>query len=341
VEVGGNVQSDPHNEFPGLNVLYDRRGSLASETGGAADLAPEALAARLVEARRRLFEAREKRARPHRDEKCLASWNGLMIAALARAGAILDEPAWIAAASTAADFFLTRLWDAGDRRLLRRWAGGEAGVQGQLDDYAFLAWGCLELYQAGLDPRHLDACRALLAAAEERFGDEDGLYFLAGREGDPHLPARLKDSHDNVEPSPVSVLVDLQLRLWNLSGDAGLRGRAERTLKALYADMARSSRGQAFLVTALDRFLAPPVHVVLAGARDGEALSKLQKALNGLFLPRLDRILAGPDGTLPLPDSSDGYKLKDSCAAAYVCVGLACKEPVGTPEALLELLHTI
>ncbi len=341
VEKDGNVQSDPHNEFPGLNVLYDRRGSLASETGGAADLAPEALQARLAEAKRRLFEAREKRARPHRDEKCLCSWNGLMIAGLARAGAILDEPAWVQAAAEAAAFFLEKMWDAPSQQLWRRYAGGERAVAGQLDDYAFLAWGCFELYQADPQPRWLQASLALAQAAYVRFVDEaDGLYFLAGREGDPHLPARLKESHDNVEPSAVSVLVDLQLRLWALGGDASLRAAAERTLKALHPDMAKAPRGQAFLITALDRALSEPVHVVLAG-RQAPGWDELRAALRGLFLPQLDIIAAAEDGSLPLPGAGDGYKLKDGSAAAYACAGLACQPPVSGKQALLETLQRL
>jgi uncharacterized protein YyaL (SSP411 family) len=342
VEADGNVQSDPHNEFPGLNVLYDRRGSLASETGGAAALAPEALAAKLAEARQKLFEARAKRPRPLRDEKCLTSWNGLMIAALARAGALMDRPEWVRAAGQAAEFFLTTMWEPQAQRLWRRYAGGERAIEGQLDDHAFLAWGLFELYQADPQPRWLLASQALAQAAYARFVDEsDGLYFLAGREGDKHLPARLKESHDNVEPSPVSVLIDLQLRLWALSGDAAMRAAAERSLKALMPDMARSPRGQAFLISALDRALSEPSHVVLAGSPGSPALTDLQKALHSLFLPQVDFVLAGADGRLPLPGTGEGYKFKAGGAAAFVCKGLACQAPLSDKPALLEALQAL
>lgn len=342
VEPDGNVQNDPHNEFTGLNVLYDRRGSLASETGGASDLTPDALAARLAEARQKLFEAREKRPRPHRDEKCLASWNGLMIAALARAGAGLDEPTWVQAAAEAADFFLNELWEPEAQRLWRRYAGGERAVQGHLDDYAFMAWGLLELYQADLNPRWLQASLQLTQAAYARFVDEsDGLYFLAGREGDPHLPARVKESHDNVEPSAVSVLVDLQLRLWALGGDASLRAAAERTLKAVLPDLQGSPRGHAFMVGVLDRALTPPLHVVLAGEPGSAGLKALQAALRSHFLPQLDVIAAKADGSLPLPGAAGSYTVKDGAATAYVCQGLACQPPVSSQAALLELIRAL
>jgi uncharacterized protein YyaL (SSP411 family) len=337
-EKDGNVLHDPQNEFVGLNVLYDRRDSLAAETGGAAGLAPEVLAARLAEAKRRLFEARTRRERPQRDEKCLASWNGLMVAGLARAGFLLERRDWIEAAARAADFFLTRMWEADCGRLWRRFAAGERAVEGQLDDYAFLAWGCLELHQATLEPRWLDACRALLEAAQVRFGDDDGLYFLAGREGDPHLPVRVKDVHDNVEPSPVGVLVDLQLRLWNLGGDPSLRAQAERTLRACYADLLKAPAGGAFLVGVLDRYLAEPVRVVLT---EGPGRESLWACLRSVFLPRLDVVGARADGGLPLPGSAQGYSSKTGQAAAFVCKGLACRPPVSSPADLLEILRSL
>jgi uncharacterized protein YyaL (SSP411 family) len=264
-----------------------------------------------------------------------------MIAGLARAGAILEEPTWIGAAEKAAAFFLDKMWDAKTGQLWRRWAGGDRKVEGQLDDYAFLAWGLLELHQADLQPRWLEACLALVQAAQTRFADSDGLYFLAGREGDPRLPARVKETHDNVEPSAVSVLVDVQLRLWSLGGDAGLREAAEKTLKAVAPDMAKNPRGQCFMISALDRFLSPPVHVVLAGDAASPGIAGLRAGLRGLFLPQMDLVGAKSDGTLPLPGALVGYNLKDGSPAAYVCVGLACQAPVSSKDALLQTLQTL
>jgi uncharacterized protein len=260
-----------------------------------------------------------------------------MIAALARGGALMGEAAWVQAAGEAAAFFLDKLWDAPQQRLWRRYAGGERKVEGQLDDYAFLAWGCFELYQADPQPRWLQASLDLVQAAYVRFVDEaDGLYFLAGREGDPLLPARVKESHDNVEPSAVSVLVDLQLRLAALGGDASLRVAAERTLKALQAEMQKNPRGQAFMITALDRALSAPVHLVLTG--EGQPLAELLRARHSLFLPHLDAIVALPDGSLPLPGAVGSYPAQ---GAAYACQGLACQPPVQGPQALLQALQTL
>jgi uncharacterized protein YyaL (SSP411 family) len=339
VESTGNVQDDPHNEFHTANVLYDRRGTLAALTGGAADLTPEHLEARLTAARLTLFEARAKRPRPQRDDKVLSSWNGLMIAALAKAGAAFGEEAWLKAAREAAEFFLAVMWEPERGLLWRRWAAGERAVEGHADDYAYLALGLFELHQADLDPRWLKAAQALLEAARERFYDEkDGHYFLAGRIGDPRLPVRIKDSHDNVEPAPASVFSELQLRLWALTGEAQYREDAERTLKGMQPDLLRAPRALPRLAASLDLALSEPIHVVLAGKREGADTKALLKVLHTGFRPRLVVLLADPDSREALPAYAQGFKLVDGKAAAYVCKGMACQAPVTTVEALAEQL---
>jgi len=339
VERSGNVDFDPHQEFNTLNVLMDRRGTLAAMTGGAADLEPAALDQKLAQARALLFQAREKRPRPHRDEKILSSWNGLMIAALAKAGAALGEAGWVDAAAIAGRFFLGTMWDPGTGRLWRRWAGGEAAIEGQADDYAFLAWGFLELHQATLDPAWLDAAQALLKAAKARFFDErDGSYFNGGLQGDARLPVRLKDSHDNVEPAPASVFVDLQLRLWSLTGDAAWRADAERGLKACWADLARAPRSLAFMAGALDRLLRPGSHLVVCGPKDAPGTQALLAAARGGFHPDLD-CLWTEAGAAPLPGGPGGFSLVDGKPAAYLCRGLACSAPLTDPAALAQALQ--
>jgi uncharacterized protein YyaL (SSP411 family) len=339
VEAHGNVDFDPHQEFNTLNVLHDRRGTLAGMTGGTADLAPEALEQKLAQARTVLFQAREKRPRPHRDEKILSSWNGLMIAALAKAGAALGEGAWVDAAAAAGRFFLGTMWDPSSGRLWRRWAGGEAAIQGQADDYAFLAWGFLELHQATLDSSWLEAAQALLKAAKARFFDEsDGSYFNAGLQGDARLPVRLKDSHDNVEPAPASVFVELQLRLWNLTGEAEWRTDAERGLKACYADLARAPRSLAVMAGALDRALRPGSHLVVCGPKGDAATLALLAAARRGYHPTLD-LWWTEAGAAPLPGGAGGFSLVQGKPAAYLCQGLACSAPMTDPDALTQALQ--
>jgi len=332
VERDGNVFEDPFGEFQGLNVLYDRRGTLAA-LAGHGDLPEDAQEPRLAASRRLLFEARAARPRPQRDDKVLTSWNGLAIAALARASAAFGRDEWALAAARAADFLLDRMWDPASGRLWRRYAAGEAAVEGQADDYAFLAWGLLELHQATLQPRWLAACEALLDAARPRFYDEaDGLYFCGGKAGDPRLPARVKDSHDNVEPAPASVFADLQVRLWSLTGRAAWREDAERTLKGHLNELARAPRSLPFMAAALDRALSAPAHLVLAGDPADPRFQALARATQGAFLPLLDRLAADPGR--PLPGWAAAFTLVDGRPAAYLCRDFACALPVTDPGAL-------
>ena len=340
VEADGNVRNDPHQEFTGLNVLYDRRGTVAALTGGASDLAPPELERRLAEARRMLFARRQRRPRPHRDDKILAGWNGLMIAALAQAGRALDEPAWVQAAVQAADFLLARLWDPASGALWRRYAGGERAVAAQADDYAFLAWGLLELHQASLEPRWLEACVALLQAARPRFYDlSDGQYFNGGVQGDPRLPVRMKDVHDNVEPAPASVFVELQLRLWLLQGDEVWREDAQRTLEASAGGLAQSPRALAHMAGALDRWLQGGAHAVICAAPADPAVEPLRQALERGLHPHLDLQRVGPGQ--PVPGAPLGYALKDGRAAVYLCRDRSCQPAVSDAAELARLVESL
>jgi uncharacterized protein YyaL (SSP411 family) len=331
----GNVQHDPHGEFPMKNVLYrnDRIASLVGQDY----LSGEALEKDLEALRRKLFEARAKRPRPHRDEKVLASWNGLMIRALAKAAQVLDEPRYLKAAQAAAAFFRDKMWEPKDALLYRRFAGGERAVEGQADDYAYFAAGLLELYQTDFDPAWLAWAQALLQSARKRFYDEsDGLYFLAGHVGDPKLPARVKDSHDNVEPAPASVYAEIQLWLWSLTGDEAWRKDAESTLQAYGADMGRAPRALPYMLGTLDAYLDPPAHVVIAGARADGATQAMLAVLRRGFHPGMAVLLAEPGQ--PLPGYAQGFRSEPGQAWAYVCQAFSCqaalKDAAGLAAAL-------
>jgi hypothetical protein len=340
VEAGGNVLNDPHHEFPGLNVIHDRRGTVASLVGGAAELSKEAFDAKLAEARQKLFTRRGSRPRPHRDEKVLAGWNGLMIAALAQAGRALGEPAWVAAGAQAAEFLLARMWDAGTGTLWRRYAGGERAVEGQADDYAFLAWGLLELHQATLEPRWLEACAAMMKAARPRFYDErDGQYFNGGIEGDARLPVRVKDAHDNVEPAPASVFAEVQLRLWLLQGDEAWRADAERTLKGCQTALERSPRALVHMAGALDRWLQGGAHAVICARPGDPAAEALRQALEKGLHPHLDLQRVAPGEAVP--GAPQGFALKDGQAAVYLCRDRSCQPPVSDPAVLAKLVEAL
>ena len=335
-QAGGNVRDDPHHEFPQKNVLF-RSDSLVSEIGKdlrqGIDLEED-----LAASRAKLFELRAKRPRPQRDEKVLAGWNGLALSAFAKAAQVTGDARYLEAAQESARFFRDKMWESNGALLYRRYADGERKVEGQADDYAYLAAGLVELYQADFDAQWLAWAEALMRSARRRFYDEkDGLYFLAGHVGDPRLPARVKDSHDNVEPAPASVFAGTQLKLWALTGEDAWRADAERTLKGHGADMERAPRALPYMIAVVGELLDPPAHVVIAGRRGEASTEALLKPLRQGFYPGLALLLA--DEGRALPGYAQGFKMAQGKAQAYVCQGFVCKAPTGDPAALVGSLQ--
>ncbi|HWR98049.1 MAG TPA: thioredoxin domain-containing protein, partial [Candidatus Methanoperedens sp.] len=200
----------------------------------------------LEASRSALLATRGKRIRPHRDDKVLTDWNGLMIAALAQGAAVFGEPRYAAEAAAAAQFVLGRLRDAGGG-LAHRYRGGEAACPGVLDDYAFLAWGCLELYAATGEARWLDEAAGLAGALDARFGDgTGGLYFSAA---DPLLPLRQQIVVDAALPAGIAVATDIFRRLGDATGEERWRARARELLGSHGGSVAAAPLGCAHLLS--------------------------------------------------------------------------------------------
>ena len=185
--------------------------------------------------------------RPHRDDKVLADWNGLTIAALARGAAVFAEPRYAGEAAAAARFVLATLRGA-DGSLRHRYRGGEAACPGVIDDYAFLAWGCLELHAATGEAGWLAEAAALLAALDERFGDGRGGWFFSPP--DPLLPLRQAVVTDAAVPAGAAVAAEALLRLAAATGEARHRDRARALLGAVGGSVAQAPLGCASLVAA-------------------------------------------------------------------------------------------
>jgi uncharacterized protein YyaL (SSP411 family) len=219
---GGNAPSDPHGEFDGLNILYTAQ--TIEEIAERAGISAESVIGALGEARPILFEARNARPRPHLDDKVLTSWNGMMIAAFARAARTLpDRPQageWLSIAREAASFVRSRLWRPEPGTLLRRYRDGDASIDAYAEDHACLIWGLLELFQAGGDPAWLDWARTLQARQDALFWDPaDGGWFSTTGQ-DPTVLLRLKEDYDGAEPSASSVSVHNLLTIAHLTEDA-------------------------------------------------------------------------------------------------------------------------
>jgi uncharacterized protein YyaL (SSP411 family) len=276
------------------------------------------------EERERLLAARNERPQPARDDKAVASWNGLMLAALAEAARRLERPDWLAAAVQTAEFLLGPLSPGG--RLHRSYRDGRTSGPAYLDDHANVAHGLLELHVATGDPRWLHEARRLALEAVELFGDdEDGGFFLAPRDGEP-LIARTKDLQDTPTPSGSSMLAHVLLRLARLWGDDELERRAVDALRLIAPALDRVPGAFAWAAVALDLHLSPPRELAIVGPVD----APVARAALARHDPRTV-IAVGPDESVPL---LAGKGLVDGRPAVYVCERFACRAPATDPAEL-------
>jgi uncharacterized protein len=338
VEPGGNAR-DPMGEFQGKNILF-----IAHSVADTAQRfgKTEAEARQILDgARQKLFEARAGRPRPHRDDKVLTSWNGLMISALARASQALDEPAYLKAGERAALFMQTRLYDAGQRRLYRRWRNHERKVPGIADDYAFLVQGLLDLYEASFNVQWLAWAMDLTETQNELFSDRAaGGFFMTAADHDPRLLVRVKEDTDNVEPCASSVAAANLLRLSQLTGREDFRQMAEKTLTFFSGLMARQPTALPSMLAALDIHLSPATHIVIAGDRAAPDTREMLRRVHDRFLPRKVLLLADADPpplAEPLPFLKEVRRV-DGKATAYVCVDAACGLPTTDLRAFEDAL---
>jgi uncharacterized protein len=287
--------------------------------------------ARRDEIRRRLYEARERRVRPGLDDKRLTSWNALMIAALAEAGAVLERPEYVDVAVAGADFLVGEMRD--DRgRLRRTWKDGRARLDGYLEDHAFTVEALLVLYEATFDPRWFTAARELADVMIEAFGDsENGGFFSTAADAES-LVARRKDLEDTPIPSGSSSAALGLLRLAALTGDASYETWAVGALRLVHEVAPRHPQAFGHLLQAMAFYLSPAREVALVGPER----TPLERVVRSEFRPSV--VLAGADegdGVVPL---LEGRTPVEGRAAAYVCENFACRTPVTEPDELAALL---
>jgi uncharacterized protein YyaL (SSP411 family) len=276
------------------------------------------------EERAQLHEVREQRPKPLRDDKAIAAWNGLMLAALAEAGRRLDRQDWLDAARELADFLLGPLSDG--ERLHRTWRNGVAKGTGYLEDYANVAHGLYELHVATGELRWLTESRRLALLAVELFGDgEHGGFFVTPADGEA-LVARQKDLDDTPTPSGNSMLAFVLLRLARIWGDDELERVAVGVLRLVRDLVARAPTAFGWALCALDLQLSPPRELAIVGG----AGSDVARAALRAFDPNAV-IAFGPADDVPL---LAGKTLVDGLPAVYVCERFACRAPVTDPSEL-------
>ncbi len=348
VQPGGNAPFDPQGEFGTNNLFYTAKtiAAIAEQTGQT----PADVGATLARARQRLFAARSRRPRPQLDDKVLTAWNGLALAAFARAArvlapeGVLDEGVagsgrrHLETAGRIATFVRTHLWDGATGRLQRRVAGGAAGIDGFAEDYACMAWGLIELFQASGDPAWLAWAIELHATLDRLFAapDHRGWYATTGE--DPSVLLRQIEEYDGAEPSATSVAVANLLALARLTGRAEFQQTAEQVLVARRGQLAAQPRVAPHLLAALSSTLQPALEVVVTG---GARADTLHHTVTSRFVPSAVVVPVSETHAAALASVAPwagSYAARAGEAAAFVCRDFVCAAPVTTPEALAILL---
>ena len=343
IEDNGNALADPQGEFTGQNLLYVAQAidEIAARIGRSAD----DVMATLVRARDVLARARAGRPRPHLDDKVITAWNGLMIAAMARAARVLvaspDRGTWRDAAVAAAEFVQARLWQPDRRRLLRRYRDGEAAIDAFCEDYACLVWGLIELFQATGDGRWLTWAADLTTIQGELFFDENDGGWFSTTGDDPSVLLRMKEDYDGAEPAAASVTVRNLTVLGQLLAERTFTDRAARTLERYGPQIGQVVRVMPLMVSNVAHWRADRSEIVIVGPRGRAETVALERVLAERYLPFAVVVPVDPEQSRDLDGLPwiSAMAMREGRATAYVCQSFACQQPVTEPEALARQLE--
>lgn len=293
--------------------------------------------------RKILFNEREKRIHPLKDDKILTDWNGLMIAAFAKGGRAFANKNYIAAAEKAANFILTNLKDP-DGRLFKRYRNGESGLTAHLEDYTFLCWGLIELYQATQNPAYLAEAISIAKMFIELFHDDTNLGFYLVAEDSEKLIAPAKEIYDGAIPSGNSVAAYCLIQLSKLTGDLAFEEKAEGVFKAFSSTVIRAPSNFCLLMTAFDLAQGPSSEILIAGNESDKSYQKIVSHLHQAYLPRSvmisrNRKTSSQLDTL-IPFSSE-QNMINSKTTVYVCENYACRKPVHTLSETLGIINSV
>jgi uncharacterized protein len=341
VEDGGNVSSGEQEEFRGKNILFNR--FPVKQTADFFSLTEDTVKARLLSARENLFLARSRRPRPAKDDKIIAGWNGLMISALAKGGWILSDARYSKAASDAAEFLLSEMYDSKRKILFRRYREGEVKFEAYLDDYAFVIQGLLDLYAVTFEIRWLKLASELQRTQEALFWDSSNGGFFDTTGKDLSILIRSKEVYDGAEPSGNSVAALNLLRLSALLGDEAIRKQAEKTIQSFISTLHDAPQVMPQMLAAMDMFFGPPMQIVIAGQKSEKDTGRMISVIAGYYLPQRILFLAeGGAGEELLARSFHSIKMMkpiDNKATVYVCENFVCELPTNDPQKLASILN--
>jgi len=331
VSVDGNFLDEATRTKTRKNILHLNLGS------------PNAINFDLESSRKQIFETREKRIRPHKDDKILTDWNGLMIAAFAKAGYILKEPKYIESAKKAVNFVFNEMKNS-DGRLLHRYREGGADILAFLDDYAFLIWGLINLYEATFDTLYLKKAVELTEEQLELFWDNSiGAFFFTAKDAESLL-TRQKDTYDGAIPSGNSVAMLNLLRLAQLTGNDNYEKKADYLGRVFAENVRANPVAYSLMMVAVDYAVGPTYSLVIAGDTGNEDTNHMLDEIRKQFLPNKSLIFRPTEQLNPEIDKFSNFvqffDKYEGKATAFVCINKTCKAPTNDINKALEHLSS-
>jgi uncharacterized protein YyaL (SSP411 family) len=337
----GNYLDEASRSKNGKNILFRHRtdAEIADSLGLTADQVSE----KLNEIRHKLFNKREERVHPQRDEKILTDWNGLMIASLARAFQVFGKEEYITASRRACCFILKRMFNK-QGELLHRYREGDGAIPAFLNDYASLVFGLLELYQSDFNAEYLEHGVKLLEFLIEHFWDsEDGLFFTSADYAE-HILIRNKETYDGAVPSGNALALLVLLKLGHITGEAKYLRYADKLLRTVAPSLEKYPQAYTFFLTALDFFIGPSHEVVITGDRDGADTKKMITAIRKPYFPNVVVLFRPANGVKSpitrIAPFTEGQKMLNNRATCYVCSDFACNMPTNSISEMLQLLNS-
>lgn len=334
----GNFSEEASGEKTGANILHLQKP--IPEIAESYGISTEEFQKKLELSREKLFDVREKRIHPYKDDKILTDWNGLMIAAMAKGGRAMGRPEYTEAAKKSADFILGTMRRP-DGTLMHRYRGGEAGIEGTLDDYAFLIWGLLELYESTFEIKYLREAIELQEVMIKNFWDEEtgGFYFTS--DDAEKLITRQKEIYDGAVPSGNSVGMLNLLKIGRITGNTEYDKKAQELGSAFSPAIVQAPMAYTQFLSGLDFGIGPSFEVVVVGDPGKEDTKAMLGALHKHYSPSKVVLLREPGGgaeIISIAEFTKGQAQIEDKATAYVCLNYVCKLPTTDVGKMLELM---
>jgi hypothetical protein len=334
VHSGGNFHDEATSQQTGQNILHlQKRVKYIAES---MDISPDNLHEKIAHWRQKLFIVREKRIHPLKDDKILTDWNGLMITAMAKASIALNDPMYSTAAQKSADFVLNEL-RRNDGRLLKRHRNGTSSLDAHLDDYAFMIWGLLGLYEANFNPDNLIAAIELANIMVEDFWNDDAGGFFLGSDNTEELIVRAITAYDGAIPSGNSVAVIVLNKLARITSNMDWLDKAEKTIRTFQTDIKRMPTGHTNMLTGF-MFNLEAKEVVVVGNENEETRSFIQ-SISQSYNPNRVLLYKNGQNLTKIAPWTDSQTMIDGKPTAYVCKNFACNLPTNELKLALEQLE--